>query len=116
MAEAGIVIEAGSRLILTVSALKGRGKISLDKQTLFQEMNLKTPADAIVRILPEGDHRLDFTASNFGGERYDFKTTVKVQKDGQPESILTSMHLASSGSPDDTSDGETMHFKAAPGE
>ena len=112
MPNEGIVIKAGSRLVLEVVYLKGRGKISLDGNVLFREMDIEGKFDAIAQILDEGEHCLDFTVSAAGGSAYDFRTSVKVVKDGHPESLVTSIRLKSSGYPDDTTAGETMRFSA----
>jgi len=105
-------IKTGDRLLLAVTKLKGRGQISLDGQVLFQGVDLESAEEMAARILPEGDHVVDLTASDFRGNRYDMRITVKVQKDGQPESLLTIMHIISSGKPNDTSGGETLRFMA----
>lgn len=112
MAKTRFTIKADSLLVLEIVILKGRGSIDLDRQTLFQDVNAPNPTQAIMQILPEGDHKLDITASDFGDTKYDMKVNVKVEQDAGTAILLTTMRLASSGNEKDTSDGATMLFRA----
>ena len=104
------VISPESKLMFEIPPFKGRLRISLDSEDLFEASNNDVNSAPLFRVLELGDHRLDISAYDHGNTKHDVTVNLTIQeRDSTP--LLTTQYRLMSSSPEDTVNGKSIHLK-----